>query len=314
MTGDRRSLGWSIGFVLCWSSGFVGAVLAEPAGSTAGVLAWRYLVTAVLLLAVTMGRWHRLSRTELLRQAVIGLLAHVVFLGGVFAATAGGVSAGAVALVCGLQPMLVLLAGRIGWGDAVSARQVIGLGLGFGAVAIAVGGDASGSAGLLVLPVASVLALSGAALLERRWRPQLDAPTALTVQVTVSAVVFAGFAMVTHRLSVALSWQLIGALSWLVLLSGIGGYLCFVMCLRRLGSTGTSLLLYLTPAVTTMWVWLMLGQPPTLWQWLGLGIGALAVALAWPRPTAAAQQPEPPDGDQPARSNRGVDPGLPPVR
>lgn len=283
MGRDYRSLGWGAGFVLCWSSGFVGAVLAEPAGSVAGVLAWRYLITAVVVVAAAalIGAG-RPTRRDVMQQMVIGLLAHVVFLAGVFGAAAAGINAGTVALVCALQPMVVTLAGRIGWDDRVSARQVAGLGVGLVAVAASVGGDLGG-AGLLVLPLASLLALSAAALLERRWQPTVDVAAGLGIQVTVSAMAFLAYAGLTQQLSIPVTSGLVGALAWLVLASGIGGYLTFLVCLRTLGSTRTSLLLYLTPAVTTLWAWLMFRQHPTGWQWLGPGHAAVSVACAWPR-------------------------------
>lgn len=288
MGRDYRTLGWAAGFVLCWSSGFVGAVLAEPAGSVAGVLAWRYLITAVVVLAaaalIVAGPP---TRRDVVQQAVIGLLAHAVFLAGVFGAAAGGVSAGTVALVCALQPMVVTLAGRIGWGDRVSARQVAGIGVGLLAVAASVGGELGGAAGLLVLPLASLLALSGAALLERRWRTRVDVVAGLGIQVTVSAMAFLAYAGLTRQLAIPVTSRLVGALAWLVLASGIGGYLTFLVCLRTLGSTRTSLLLYLTPAVTTLWAWLMFRQHPTGWQWLGLCLAAVGVACAWPRVSEA---------------------------
>lgn len=281
--------GWAAGFVVLWSSGFVGAALAKPAGSVAGVLAWRYVVTSVLLSIAVLVRprgrmWGRISGRDVVRQGVIGLLAHVVFLGGVFGAAAGGVGVGTVALVCALQPMLVTVAGRAGWGDTVPARQVVGLAVGLVAVVVTVGGAAGASGPLLALPVASLLGLSGAALLERRWHPDVDVVSSLWVQVGVSAVVFVAYAAASGRLAISLTRPVAGAMVWLVLLSGLGGYAAFVRCLRTLGSTTTSLLLYLTPPVTTLWAWAMLAQSPSLGQVVGLGLGAVAVTLAWPAP------------------------------
>ncbi|WP_181008959.1 MULTISPECIES: DMT family transporter [unclassified Streptomyces] len=299
-----KSLGWAGAFVVLWSSGFVGAVLAQPAGSVTAVLAWRYLVTALVLVAVVLVvRRRPVSAREVVRQGVIGLLAHVVFLGGVFGASAGGVGAGTVALVCALQPMLVTVAGRVGWGDAVRRRQVVGLLTGLGAVVLSVGGTLGvGGAGLL-LAVASLFGLSGAALLERRWRPETDVVTSLCVQVVVSAGVFLAFAAATGGLGVTVTPAVIGALVWLVLLSGLGGYAAFVVCLRRLGSTTTSLLLYLTPPVTTVWAWGMFEDVPGRAQALALLLGAAAVFLAWPRtPRGRAADGIAPRADGPRRA------------
>lgn len=283
-----QNLTWGAGFVVLWSSGFVGATLAS-ASSTSGVLAWRYLATAALLLTATsVVRSPRAPGREVLRQTVIGALAHVVFLGGVFGAAAAGVDTGTTALVCAAQPLLVTLAGRAVWGDRVGPVATTGLLVGLAAVALTVGGGGPmGAAGLL--PVASLLGLSGATLLQRRWPPESTLLQGLTIQCVVAAGAFTLFAAATGDLAVSPTRDVVGAVLWLVALSGIGGYATFLTCLRRLGATATSTLLYLTPPVTTLWAWAMFAERPGAGQLLGLTLGAAAVGLVLvgQRPRAA---------------------------
>lgn len=273
-------------FVVAWSSGFVGATLAEGTTTTpAGLLAWRYLVTAAVLVAVcvavpsTRRALLGTSRREVGQQAVLGLLAHVVFLGGVFLAAGRGLDAGISALVCSLQPMLVGLAGRLWFGDRLRPRQVAGLVLGLAGVALGVGGVGEGAAGAVWLVVASLVALCASALLERRWEPATPVLTGLTIQVVVAAGVFTAAALAGGGMAVRADAAFAVAVAWLVLLSGIGGYAAFIWCLRRLGATPTSTLLYLTPAVTMLWAWAMFAQRPTPQQWVGLVIVLVGVAL-----------------------------------
>ncbi|MBS43106.1 MAG: hypothetical protein CMH83_08110 [Nocardioides sp.] len=277
---SRTSLLLAVGFVVLWSSGFVGATLAADAGAVAGLLAWRYLATAALLLVPLAPRLLRLTRRQLGEQAVLGVLSHVVFLGGVFGAAAAGIDAGTVALVAALQPMLVTAAGVALWHDRVRAVQLVGLLLGLVAVAVTVGGaDVVGLA--VALPVLSLLGLSGGALLERHWQPGVDIATSLAVQVSVAAVLFTAYAATTGALlTVRPGTDVAVAIIWLVVFSCLGGYATFVACLRRFGATRTSTLLYLTPPVTTMWGWVMFADAPSSTQWLGLAIGAAAVGLA----------------------------------
>ena len=281
-------------FVVCWSSGFVGAAWSAGLAPPAGLLAWRYLITAALLVAIVAPRAVRVRPSELVQQGVLGLLAHVIFLGAVFGASSAGVDAGTVALVCALQPMLVAVIGAVAFRDRLGPRMIIGLGLGLVAVAITVGG-VGGPGWLLALPVVSLAGLSGAALLERRWRPRTDLLTGLCIQVVLSAGVFTAYALAAGEFALEPGPRLAGALAWLVIISGIGGYATFLACLRRLGATVTSTLLYLTPPVTVLWAWLMLGQRPDLPQFAGLGIALVAVAIAVPR------------GEQP---DAGADRGL----
>lgn len=307
---------WVTVFVVCWSSGFVGALLGGDAPVPA-LLAWRYVLTAVLLGLACLVRGVRMPRSEVVRQAVLGLCSHAVFLGGVFASAPLGVDPGTASLVCALQPMLVIAAGRVWWEDPVGPRRAIGLALGLVAVGLAVGGLGATGGVALLLPVASLLGLTAASLLERRWRPSTALLPALTVQVAVSAVAFVAWAAVDGGLGLAVSGRLVGALVWLIVLSGLGGYLGFWQCLRRLGASATSALLYLTPPVTTLWAWLMLGSTPTVPQLAALALGAVAVALVLVpiRPTAHEEDGAPsPGGDGAPMTRGGVSPAEPHLR
>lgn len=274
-------------FVVAWSSGFVGATLADRTGvGTWSLLAWRYLVTALLLLVgcllVPLMRHslRALSRREVWQQVVLAVLSHVLFLGGVFLAAGQGLNAGLSALVCALQPLLVTAAGRIFFGDRVSILQWIGLLIALGGVALSVGGISVAGVGGVGLVVVSLLGLSTASLLERSWKPQVPVVTSLTVQVSVAAVIFTGIALLTDGLALQVTETLVLAISWLVLLSGLGGYATFIWCLRHVGATTTSTLLYLTAPVTMLWAWSMFGQQPSLLQWIGLAVVLSGVGLA----------------------------------
>ena len=276
-----------VAFVVAWSSGFVGATLADRTGLGAwSLLAWRYLMTALLLVVGCLlvpsvrDSFRALSRREVWQQVVLAVLSHVFFLGGVFLAAEQGLDAGVSALVCALQPLLVTAAGRIFFGDRVSTLQWVGLLIALVGVALSVGGISAVGVGGVGLVVVSLLGLSMASLLERSWKPQVPVVTSLTVQVSVVAVIFSGIALLTDGLAVQVTGVLVLAISWLVLLSGFGGYATFIWCLRQVGATRTSTLLYLTAPVTMLWAWSFFGQQPSLLQWIGLAVVLGGVGLA----------------------------------
>lgn len=297
----------AVAFVLLWSCGFVGAAWGTAAAEPAGLLAWRYLITAGLLLAVVPLIGARLTRRELGQQAVLGLAAHVAFLGGLFTATAAGVDAGTTALVCSAQPLLVAAAGAVFWKDRMSARQWVGVGLGMLAVAICVGGV--GGLGVAVaLPVISLLGLSCSALLERHWQPRVHVVSALTVQVSVAAAVFVVVALLTSGMSVDPTARVAASLAWLVIPAGLGGYGAYLLALRHLGATHTSMLLYLTPPVAAIWAWAMLGDGIGVTQLAAMALGLVAVLLAaggTRRPRGQSRRV-----DDPARLARRTAPGY----
>lgn len=285
-------------FVVAWSSGFVGATLADRTGAgVSTVLAWRYVATAIFLLALCLAMPSSrralltLRRGDGLRQAVLATLAHVVFLGGVFLAAEQGLDAGLSALICALQPLLVTAAGRVAFSDRVPVGQWIGLLVALGGVALSVGSISVGGAQSVGLVVMSLLGLSGAALLERAWQPQVPVLVSLTVQVCVATVVFVLGAVAAGGIQVQVTEALLLAIGWLVLLSGLGGYATFTWCLRHLGATATSTLLYLTAPVTMLWAWMMFGQQPSVTQWVGLAVVLTGVALATRR-TSFGTHPE----------------------
>lgn len=268
----------AVGFVLLWSCGFVGAAWGTAVAKPAGLLAWRYVLTAGLLLAVASVFRTRVSRRDLGQQCLLGLTAHVMFLGGLFAAAGSGVDAGTTALVCSAQPLLVAAAGSVFWGDRLTPRQWAGVGLGLGAVAICVGG-VSDLGPAIALPVVSLLGLTCSALLERHWQPRVGVVTSLTIQVTVAALVFVAVAAATSGLTVEPTARLAASLAWLVIPAGLGGYGAYLLALRHLGATHTSTLLFLTPPVSAIWAWAMLGDRIGAPQLLAMGLGIVAVLL-----------------------------------
>lgn len=271
-------------FVVTWSSGFVGTGLAGDEVGWRPLLAWRYVLTAVMLVTFCVTARPRgvrvnLTARELGRQVILGLMAHVVFLGGVFAAAETGLDAGLSALVCALQPLLVTLASRPLFGDRVHASQVAGLLLGLAGVGCSLGGVDMGATAEVGFVFASLIALSASAMLERRWSPQTPLLLSVTMQTVTAAVAFTALAATTDTLSLPATGSSVRALLWLVVLSGLGGYCSYIACLRTLGASATSTLLYLTPPVTTLWAWVMFAQRPGDSQWIGLGVVMLAVAV-----------------------------------
>jgi drug/metabolite transporter (DMT)-like permease len=86
----------SAAFVTSWSSGFVIADVATVDVAPLTLLVWRFVPVALLLLAVTLvtGTARGVSRTDLRRQAVIGLFAQLGYCAFVYAAIAAGVATG----------------------------------------------------------------------------------------------------------------------------------------------------------------------------------------------------------------------------
>ena len=264
--GDDHRPVRAAALVLVWSSGFIGAELGARAAPPATVLAWRFLVTAVVLLPWLLPASGRLDRRGWMRQAVLALLCQCLYLAGVFWAAAAGVPAGTSALVGSLQPALVLAAAAVLEQPATQTRphRRVGAGIhrrradrrrgparrrrhgGTGAAAV---GDAvldrrhPAAAAVVHIPASST--------------PLMQT---LAVQAVFSAAFFTAYTASAGALTPPATMQFWVATAWAVV-AGIGGYGLYYLVTTRDGAARASTVLYLTPAATALWAALMFGQP-----------------------------------------------------
>ncbi|WP_167583608.1 DMT family transporter [Kineococcus rubinsiae] len=277
--------------VVVWSSGFIGAELGARHAPPATLLAWRCLVTAVVLLPWAVRAAARLDRREWLRQGVLALLCQCLYLGGVFLAAAAGVPAGTSALVAALQPALVLavvvLVGRQRWRPA----HLAGLVLGTAGVALTAAGDLRAGVGVaaLALPLVAMLSLTAGTLLQRRWsggaRPAVPVRETLAVQALFAAGFFTASAAAAGELTPPATAGFWGAVAWAAA-AGVGSYGLYYLTTAKDGPTRASTLLYLTPGATALWAAAMFGQPLRATTVLGLLVSASAVLLLRAAPGA----------------------------
>ncbi|MBB0970201.1 DMT family transporter, partial [Dietzia aerolata] len=262
----RRNVGHlaSVALVVMWSSGFVGAELGVRSGGTPlQLLGWRFTILAAMLLAVCL-----VLRVDLTdgrawgRQAIIGLLSQAAFLYLIFEGVNNGVDGGLAALIASLQPLLVAtVAGRI-LGERITPVMWIGMVLGLAGVAVVVSGDlGNGSAQwwAYLLPLIGMLSLTTGTVLTQRLRPTESLLQAITMQMVVTAVTLVALSFLVGQAAVPAELDFWLAVLWLVFLSTLGGYALFQYVTRTRGATVASVLLYLTPPTTMLWVWLMFG-------------------------------------------------------
>ncbi|MFB4315366.1 DMT family transporter [Actinomadura sp. 21ATH] len=284
------------GFVILWSSGFIGAELGARSAPASTLLAWRFLIAVVPLAAWLLWRRPRLPPRDLGLHVLIGTLGQVGYLYGVFASVEHGVPSGTSALIAALQPIVAVALAVPLLGESVTGRQIAGLAVGLGGVALVVGGDLGTGAPpwAYALPVGAMLSLVAATLLERRTRPTIGVIDALAVQAGISAVLFSALALASGTLAPPADPAFWAAIAVLVVLAMFGGYGLYWVNLARSGVARVSGLLYLTPPATMLWSWLMFGGTMTPLSLGGVAVCAVAVPLTRPRSRA-------PDAPSPTR-------------
>ncbi|MFK4084247.1 DMT family transporter [Kribbella sp. NPDC020789] len=276
------TLGAGAGFVLFWSSGFIGAGWGTRYTSAFDLLAWRFLVAALLGLIVLSIRRPRLTRRDLLIQVAMAVLTQFVYLGAIFTGIDHGITAGVTALIGSLQPLLIATVAGPLLGEPVSRRQWIGLVVGVAGVALVVADDlhaGHGSLLLFLIPLAGLLGLVAGTCLDRRSRSTVNSLDALCVQSMVSGVLFVTLAAATGELTVPAEPGFYGAVLWLVLLATGGGWGLYLVNLKLSGATRVSSLLYLVPPTTMLLAYFVLDESIGVLAVVGMLVCAVAVLL-----------------------------------
>lgn len=273
-----------VAFVLCWSSGFVGAKLGTSDASVLTVLMWRFLPASALLgLALALRGGPRLTPRSAGRHMAVGLLSQTTYLLTVYGAIGLGVSTGTTALIDGVQPLVAAaLVGPL-LGLAVTGRQWSGLALGLVGVAVVTWADAGASsttagAWAYALPFVGMVGLVLSTILERRAPERVPPLTALTVHCATSAVVLTALAVATGAAVPPATPSFWLATTWLVVLPTVGGYGLYWVLVERIGVTAVNGLMFLIAPVTAVWGALMFGEPFTVLTAAGLALALVAAA------------------------------------
>ena len=269
-------------FVLLWATGFVAARLAMPQVPPLGFLVLRFAATLVVLaplILIAQAPWP--DRRGLAHLAVAGLLIQAGYLAGVWIAVALGMSAGLVALIVNLQPVLTALWLAFGR-ERIGLRQWAGLALGFGGVALVVAhridADRLGPASI-AFAVAGLLSITAGTLYQRRHVPSFDLRTGAFVQNAASLAAIAPLALWVESGPWAPNAGTWIALAWSVLGLSIGATFLLNTLIRRGTATRVASLFYLVPPVTALQAWVLFGEPFGALAALGMLLTAIGVAL-----------------------------------
>jgi len=292
--GTPAPLAVPVVFVLLWSTGFIGARLGLPHTEPLTFLSLRYFVVLLLMLTLTLAvraPWPATTR-DARHIAVAGMLIQGGYLGCVFSALHAGMSAGVVALIVGMQPLLTAAAAGHLLGERVALRQWAGLALGFIGVALVVWqkratqGLTTASLALSLLALASITL---GTLYQKRYCPSFDVRSGSVIQFTSALAVTLPLALIFETMEIRWTGEFVFALGWLVLVLSVGATTLLFRLIARGAATRVTSLFYLTPAVTAIMAWLMFDETLGALALAGMAIAVAGVALvnrSAPRPAA----------------------------
>lgn len=217
----------------------------------------RWAVAALVLLPVV---WTPL-RQGALRQAPAGVLALLALLGGVVSVApqygaAAHTSAGNIALIAAMSPLLVALIERVVWGVRLRLPVIAGIACAFTGIAVATArGDLAALARLEFNPgdalmFFAILAWAGYTALLRHRPVRLPPLVLLWVVAAGGALGMAPLLPLEwSRLGVPhLGAQALWGMIFLGLVAGIGAYGIFARVVAQVGAARASMSMYLIPA------------------------------------------------------------------
>ncbi len=291
--GADEANGWLVRlspvlFLLLWSLGFPVAKIGTAHADPLLFLTMRYgLVLAVLAPLVLWLRPDWPSRAvEWLHIAVVGVLIQTVYFGLCYVAFALGTSAGTVALVVSLQPVLVALLAPALVGEVIGLKRWIGFALGFtGAVIVILGRSSveTTSVAGLVCALGALLGMTSATLYEKRFGRTQHPVAANVIQYAAGLVTTLPLALAFGTATVSWSPELVAALAYLVIGNSLVAITLLLAMIRRGEASRVSALFYLVPPTAALLAWVLLDEAMPPLAWAGMAVAAVGVAMVSPR-------------------------------
>lgn len=280
-------------FVLLWSTGFVGAKFGLPYAEPFTLLMWRmvFVVPLFLILIVILKR-SKISVFDASIQALVGVLIHGIYLGGVFAAINANMPTGLTALITSLNPLLLAVFSGMVLNTAINKQEWLGLSLGLLGVVIVLYGASSWEGtittkGIIWLLIALPAIVAGT-LIQKRYAQNVDLITGSSYQYGATLIFFTLLSFTTEIGIVDWNITFVATLAWLILVLSVIAVLLLLYMIKHGEATRVASYFYLVPPFTAFQGWLFFDEQ---WSWLTI-VGAVLViiALIMNRPKNIPQQ------------------------
>ena len=274
----------SLIFVLFWAGGFTFAKLGLQQAAPFTLLALRYFCAVMLFLPVFL--WFRPALPKSAREwqtvVITGLMMQVVFFSFVYHAIVLGVSAGTIAVVASLQPILVgVFAPRI-TGDPVSRRQWFGLLTGLaGALLVVIESSevTLSSGGGILLGVCALLTMTFVTLYEKRVGARIHPVSANLIQYVTGLLVTTPLALLLEGFAYTANPELAVALAYLVFANSFISVTILLYLVRQGEVHKVSALFFLVPPSAAVIAFFLLDESFTPLGLVGVLIAAAGVAM-----------------------------------
>lgn len=275
-------------FVLLWSTGFVGAKYIVPYAEPFTFLTIRYTLAALILFAIAAAFKQplKLNKAQFKASFAVGMLLHVIYIGGVFYAVSLGVSAGISAVIVSLQPILVSLLAVPLLGERLRWIQVVGLVLGVLGIALLLlpkvfqgNYTATASAAGIFICVIALLGTSGGYLMQKKLGGDIPFLSGTGAQYGISALAFAVLSIATEDQIIQWVPQFFFGLTWIVLMLSIASIVLLYGMLRTGSASKVSSLYYLVPPTAAIQAYFLFDEVIAPVGIIGMALAGLGVVL-----------------------------------
>ncbi len=275
-------------FVFLWSTGFVGAKYIVPYAEPFTFLTIRYFLAALILFAIAYAFKQplKLSNEQFKASFAVGILLHVIYIGGVFYAVSLGVSAGISAVIVSIQPVLVSLLAVPLLGERLRWVQVVGLFLGVAGIALLLlpkvfQGDYTASTSIvgIVICVIALLGTSGGYLVQKKLGGEIPFLSGTGAQYAISAIAFAILSVATEDQIIQWVPEFFFGLAWIVFMLSIASIVLLYGMLRTGSASKVSSLYYLVPPVAAIQAYFLFDEVIGLVGIIGMAFAGLGVVL-----------------------------------
>lgn len=202
-----------------------------------------------------------------------------------------GVTAGGLALIVGMQPVLTALIAA-GWlGERLRWPQLVGLALGLSGIVLVLAEKLTaglGSAFGIAVAFVALVSITMGTLYQKRFCPSFDLWTGGTLQFAAAAIATSCAAWLFEQGTIAWSWRFATALAYLILVNSIVAIALLNLMLRRGEASRVASLFFLVPPGAALFAWLLLDETLGATAVLGMLIATQGVALVLRRARARA--------------------------
>jgi len=275
-------------FVFLWSTGFVGAKYIVPYAEPFTFLTIRYFLAALILFAIAYAFKQplKLNKEQFKASFAVGILLHVIYIGGVFYAVSLGVSAGISAVIVSIQPVLVSLLAVPLLGERLRWVQVVGLFLGVAGIALLLlpkvfQGDYTASTSIagIIICVIALLGTSGGYLVQKKLGGEIPFLSGTGAQYAISAIAFAILSVATEDQIIQWVPAFLFGLAWIVLMLSIASIVLLYGMLRTGSASKVSSLYYLVPPVAAIQAYFLFDEVIGLVGIIGMAFAGFGVVL-----------------------------------